>query len=1001
MKDMANQSMPHELKVWLSDLQVAEIKSKKENQPHVISYVIVTHDYMRTLSVEPYLQKVLKRGGLGKSRRSHIESVALRKHATEKDRQILGEFHLNDGFDTSKLSKSSLLESLIETERCFLDDLLLTPVTLGPTLKGTFEWQISQSGEQRLELKTEMEEVFFYILDDLWYISEATAQLGKVDTGLPLDVVKTLFKAPSISAKHSQTAHTALQEKIPSHQSLHPKKLSIKKKKQSLNIQPVIEFNQTETCVDVPWYYDDEETRLLPTATIYMRYGKQLLNILQQTQKFRTLQGNEVHEHQRDLKKEGEFLSGVLNNFETAPLFEFEDIRAVEPNENRRWVIRELLDAEDDVQFFNFKKTAVERLKDTDWEVLFSGSAYEDILELDDSYWYSGLESSDNDFFKLQLGVEINDQKVDILPTIIKLLNEFQPQELVEQDDNETLIAKLESGDKVAMPFARIKPMMRTIMALFNFERLNPTDELQVSKAHAALMYEMQKAHESCKLRWHGSQELTKLGKKLSKLTHIKEVKPATKFKAELRSYQQDGLNWLQFLREYQLAGVLADDMGLGKTVQTLAHLCVEKQKRRLKAPCLIVAPTSLMTNWQQETEKFAPNLSYMVFHGDRRHEQAEDFNKFNLIFTTYDLITRDKDIFLNYDFYYVILDEAQRIKNAKAKSTQIILQMKSEHRLCLTGTPMENHLGELWSLFHFLMPGFLGDPKTFAQLFRTPIEKHNNAETRARLGKRLKPFLLRRLKSEVVEELPEKTEIIRHVELSGQQRDIYESIRLTMESKVQKAIANKGVSRSHIEILEALLRLRQTCCDPRLLQLDNTENSNSQKLDDLMNLLTTLVEEGRSVLLFSQFTSMIKLIEAELNQKKLDYVKLTGQTKDRKTVIEKFQNGEANLFLISLKAGGVGLNLTQADTVIHYDPWWNPAVEDQATDRSHRIGQKNAVFVYKFIAKGTVEETINQMQQKKRGLIKGLFDEKEGSKLSLSQDDLQNLFKPIDDAET
>ncbi len=248
-----------------------------------------------------------------------------------------------------------------------------------------------------------------------------------------------------------------------------------------------------------------------------------------------------------------------------------------------------------------------------------------------------------------------------------------------------------------------------------------------------------------------------------------------------------------------------------------------------------------------------------------------------------------------------------------------------------------------------------------------------------------------------MVEALLVITDITRHFPLSCQQRDIYESIRLTMESKVQKAIANKGVSRSHIEILEALLRLRQTCCDPRLLKLDNVNDCNSQKLDDLMSLVATLLEEGRNILLFSQFTSMIKIIEESLTSENIDYVKLTGQTKDRKTVIEKFQNGEVKLFLISLKAGGVGLNLTQADTVIHYDPWWNPAVEDQATDRSHRIGQKKAVFVYKFIAKGTVEETISQMQQKKRGLIKGLFDEKEGSKMNLSKDDLQNLFKPID----
>lgn len=997
MKDIANPSLPHNLQMWLKDLSLSEVKAKKTEQPHIINYLLVQHQFNNGLSVEPYLQKVLKRGGVGKRKRSYMESPALIKHATEIDRRIIGDLHISDQYDSSHINTGQQLQTLIQTNRCFLDNTFETPLTLGSTYKGRFTWLVTQTGEQQLKLQTEREDISFLLLDDLWYLSESRSEIGKIETGLNIEIIKTLFKAPAIAAKDSKDAHKILQEKIPRYQNLHPKQLHIKKTKTLPPIHPVIEFNHTETCINRPWYYDDEATKSLPTASIYMRYGTLSLDVLDQTKTFSMVEGDEVFEHKRDIKKESAFLTDILNNFETAPIFEFSDIRVINTAENNRWIIRELLNAEDDIDFFHFKKVAIERLKDTKWEVTFKGAAYEDILELDDSYWYSGLESSDNNFFKLQLGVEINNHKVDIMPTIIKLLNTYSPEELLEQDDQQTLIAKLESGDKVAMPLARIKPMIKTIIALFNYQKLKPSDELTVSKSHAALMYEMQKAHESCKLRWHGSKELSLLGEKLSQLTQIEEVKPAKKFKAELRHYQQEGLNWLQFLREYQLAGILADDMGLGKTVQTLAHLCTEKQSKRLTAPCLIIAPTSLMTNWQQETEKFAPHLSYAVFHGDKRQVLADTFKNFDLIFTTYDLITRDKDIFLDHEFYYVILDEAQRIKNAKAKSTQIILQMKSKHRLCLTGTPMENHLGELWSLFHFLMPGFLGDQKTFAQLFRTPIEKDNNPETRARLGKRLKPFLLRRLKSEVVEELPDKTEIIRHVELSGQQRDIYESIRLTMESKVQKAIANKGVSRSHIEILEALLRLRQTCCDPRLLKLDNVNDCNSQKLDDLLSLLTTLLEEGRNVLLFSQFTSMIKLIEVELQNQKIDYVKLTGQTKDRKTVIEQFQSGEVKLFLISLKAGGVGLNLTKADTVIHYDPWWNPAVEDQATDRSHRIGQKNAVFVYKFIAKGTVEETIHQMQQKKRSLIKGLFDEKEGSKLNLTQEDLQSLFKPID----
>jgi SNF2 family DNA or RNA helicase len=444
------------------------------------------------------------------------------------------------------------------------------------------------------------------------------------------------------------------------------------------------------------------------------------------------------------------------------------------------------------------------------------------------------------------------------------------------------------------------------------------------------------------------------------------------------------------------LGGVLADDMGLGKTIQTLAHLAIEKQAKRLDKPCLIVAPTSLMSNWQNETQKFTPDLCSLIYHGDKRHSLVDSFANYDLIFTTYELILRDKQMFLENEFYYVVLDEAQRIKNVKAKSTQVIMQLKADHRLCLTGTPLENHMGELWSLFHFLMPGFLGDMSTFKTLYKNPIEQYDRDDLKEKLSQRIKPFLLRRLKQDVVEELPPKTEITLPVALTKKQRDVYESIRLTMEKKVRSAISSKGFKRSQIEILEALLRLRQTCCDPRLLKMEDTQDCNSQKLEDLLSLVETLTDENRKILLFSQFTSMLKLIEDELKQRQLSYVKLTGQTKNRTEVIDKFQRGEAQIFLISLKAGGVGLNLTQADTVIHYDPWWNPAVEDQATDRSHRIGQDKPVFVYKLIAKGTVEETIQTLQQKKKKLIDSLFSTQKNAQLKLSEQELKALFQPI-----
>jgi SNF2 family DNA or RNA helicase len=329
--------------------------------------------------------------------------------------------------------------------------------------------------------------------------------------------------------------------------------------------------------------------------------------------------------------------------------------------------------------------------------------------------------------------------------------------------------------------------------------------------------------------------------------------------------------------------------------------------------------------------------------------------------------------------------------------TTRLVNQLDGRHRLCLSGTPLENHLGELWSLFTFLSPGFLGDKRDFSSRWRAPIEKRGDNERRRLLARRVRPFLLRRTKAEVAADLPPKTEIVEPIEMETRQRDLYESVRLLMHGKVRQAIATKGLGRSHIIVLDALLKLRQICCDPRLVKLKAAEaaKARSAKLDRLMEMLPEMIEEGRRILLFSQFTSMLALIEAELDAARIPYVLLTGDTRDRDTPIRRFQAGEAPLFLISLKAGGVGLNLTAADTVIHFDPWWNPAVEDQATDRAHRIGQDKPVFVYKLTMLGSIEEKMDALKARKRELAAGLFDPDAGSAVDLTEADIDNLLGP------
>jgi SNF2 family DNA or RNA helicase len=322
---------------------------------------------------------------------------------------------------------------------------------------------------------------------------------------------------------------------------------------------------------------------------------------------------------------------------------------------------------------------------------------------------------------------------------------------------------------------------------------------------------------------------------------------------------------------------------------------------------------------------------------------------------------------------------------------------LKARHHLCLTGTPMENHLGELWSLFHFLLPGFLGDEIRFNSIFRRPIEKGKNDERRKLLARRVAPFILRRRKEEVMKELPPKTEIVQNVELAGAQRDLYESVRLAMHERVKAEVDRKGLSRAHIIILDALLKLRQICCHPQLLSLPSAQKvKESAKFELLMDLLPEMIEEGRRILLFSQFTSMLAIIESALKEQKIPYLRLAGDTLDRATPVARFQNREVPLFLISLKAGGTGLNLTAADTVIHYDPWWNPAVENQATDRAHRIGQDKRVFVYKLMTVGTVEEKIVALQARKRELVEGLLNEERRESVKLTAEDLDVLFAPL-----
>lgn len=861
-----------------------------------------------------------------------------------------------------------------------------------------WQWAIEDDGLQTLQYHSEQAALRLFKIQHLWYFNEKTGEIGRLQSDLDLARIHLLSSMPKIPPHQAE----AVANQLLKHQKLLPiesPKLPADETLRIVKPVPCLSLFQSEI-TEPPSFKNNYLLTSTQQAVAVLKFDYDGLLVTEENKQnvVPHVENNKMIRIQRNRAKETEWLD-TLKSYGWTMIKDLAYFHARNTSIPQYFIMD--TDQHDPVHFTG---SVLPELARNGWRIDITEDYPYQIVTDDIDDWYSAIEeeSSGYDWFGLELGITLKGEKINLLPILQNILKKLPSNNIKDwiAQQTDSIFAELPDGRYIALPADRIRHILTIFIELYDTDALSDEQKLRLSKLHAMRLLELETAMGAAQLRWLGGERLRKMGQKLAQFSGIKVVQPSANFKGELRPYQVEGLSWLQFLREYELSGILADDMGLGKTVQTLAHLLREKVSHRMKAPCLIIAPTSLMFNWCEEAKRFAPNLKVLLLHGSARQAFFNDIATHDLILTTYPLLVRDQAILLEQEFYYFILDEAQFIKNAKSQAAQIALQIKAKHRLCLTGTPMENHLGELWSLFHFMMPGLLGEQKQFNRLFRTPIEKQGDTERRGHLNRRVAPFLLRRTKDKVMQELPEKVHIIRHVELEGPQRDLYETIRVTMEKKVRRQIARLGLSRSHIIILEALLKLRQVCCDPRLLKIPAAQKkkAKSAKLILLMELLMELLEEGRRILLFSQFTEMLGLIEEELHQRNITYVKLTGQTKDRQTPVQQFQKGEVPLFIISLKAGGTGLNLTAADTVIHYDPWWNPAVENQATDRAHRIGQNKTVFVYKLVTKGTVEEKILEMQERKRALLDGLFSEDAtANKLKLTESDLQHLLDPLE----
>ena len=995
--------LPAQIQTWLADFDKDE-EEPTEDYPAAIRtrvfYVLDAAPHaagVPQLRIDPMTVTLLKNGTPGTIKRyapNQIQTPA--KYIRPSDRIILTRLSRRTGHSGPQADDDPLdtLRRILATGRARWGTAEGIALAEGPERQGQITWITRPDASQQATLALD-EGLVGVRMPAPWYVDPATGVMGPVGMDLPPRVVARLLNAPSIPPEAAAEVRTQLSRRMPSAKVPVPAELQPPKPIHD-QMQPHLRLISGTLPSDPS--YGRGSARVLgrglyavPLLRLSYQYGPIVLPRSRNPQARITVQDGTLYEIERDRSAEAGVLAeltslGFGSVHEVVPVYyqhaHTDDFALREYGPNPTWM--------------QIVTQEVPRLRRAGWAIDIDADFPVQVLSADAEIEAELIEGSGIDWLELHLGVTVDGEQVDLVPALVRLIMRPDTALLIEGPDDKPFVLPLLDGRLLSLPMSRIRPTLQALLELWASGGIDAdSDKIGFSRLDAA---DLAGLEERTGLVWRGGEALRDLGRTLRQSGGIPKAVIPESFLATLRPYQGQGVDWLQFLGSAGLGGILADDMGLGKTVQTLAHLMIEKAAGRLDRPSLIVCPTSLIPNWTAEAHRFAPGLSVMALHGSGRKSQFGAIPKHDLVLTTYPLLTRDHEVLLAQDWHAVILDEAQFIKNPNAETTRQALRLKARQRLCLSGTPLQNHLGELWSLFDFLAPGFLGSQKSFKTRYRTPIEKQGDVERQDLLVRRIRPFMLRRTKEEVITELPPKTEIIEPVEMETTQRAIYEAIRLSMHAKVQAAIAQKGLARSGIIILDALLKMRQACCDPRLLKLKTVAKSKagSAKLDRLMEMLSIMFAEGRRVLLFSQFTEMLALIQARLEEDGVTYVKLTGDTKDRATPVKKFQAGDVPLFLISLKAGGVGLNLTAADTVIHYDPWWNPAVEDQATDRAHRIGQTKKVFVHRLVTLGTIEEKMEVLKDKKRAIVASVMDAGHGGALTMTEADVEDLFAPV-----
>jgi superfamily II DNA or RNA helicase len=917
-----------------------------------------------------------------------LHPVSQPPYVRPADRAILGQLHTLP-LDGSGVDASAVLRQILDTGRARLGDYPGTAAVAGEARDGAVDWVMMADGAQLpvLEVAGGGKPV---LLPAPWYLDRVSGEVGPITIDVPPKVLARMLNAPPVRPEHAAAVREALAQTLPRQSLPAPRALphggTVKGKptprlalrRLTLSSMPGMEHEFGYALADISFRYgpvlirpNHIGTELVAGATLY------------------TLVRHQAAERAALAR---------MAKLNFIPLRQVLYSNAA-PDDAHGYVhARGRVES----KWLEFMANALPELRRAGWEVAIDEDFPYQFIEPTGDFDALLHEGSGIDWFDLDMGVLVGEERIDLLPPLLAVLKSpdadviLQKLRAAREDADGKMVLPLRDGRRLMLQTTLIGPVLLTLFDLFNAGGMTEQNgRVGVSRLGAADLAELEQAGLAANLVWRGGEAIRALGRQLRDRGCIPVVKVPGWFQADLRPYQRRGVDWLQFLREAGLGGVLADDMGLGKTVQALAHLAVEKAAGRLTAPALVICPTSVVGNWAREAARFVPDFKVLALQGTDRKARFPEIASSDLVISTYPLLARDAEVLTAQEWHALILDEAQTVKNPAASMAVTVRQISAGQRICLTGTPMENHLGELWALFDFMMPGFLGTQQQFGRRFRAPIEKNGDQMLHAALAKRVSPFLLRRNKADVAKDLPPRTDIVETVQMAPPQRAIYEAIRMAMHARVKQAIAEKGLAKSGILILDALLKMRQACCDPRLLKLpaSSKKKAGSAKLERLLELLETLLEEGRAILLFSQFTSMLDLIADQLDAQGTAYVTLTGQTKDRRTPVDTFQAGKVKLFLISLKAGGVGLNLTAADTVIHYDPWWNPAAENQATDRAHRIGQTKNVFVHRLMTENSIEEKMEVLKARKSALAEGILSGAGASALKMTEGDVEMLF--------